>query len=92
MIIGDGKNAISNFDLMFYMRNETAGYFSYKLARYRQTDEYQKPEFAAGKDYSNKFFPMLDGTYKNTGKITLTAYYEPQNDYVVVYVNDDYFC
>ena len=91
MIIGDGKNAISNFDLMFYMRNETAGYFSYKLARYRQTDEYQTPEFAGGKDYFNKFFPMNDSTYKNTGKIILTAYYEPQNDYVVVYVNGRYF-
>ncbi len=91
MIIGDGKNAISNFDLMFYMCNETTGDCSYKLARYRQTDSFITPEFVGGKDYSNKFFPMNDSTYKNTGKITLTAYYEPKNDYVVVYVNGRYF-
>ena len=78
--------AISNFYLRFYLHNETSGFYSYNLARYNISTLLKRPQFVGGENDTDSTVISTNGE-----NIKLTAYYSPENDCVVVFVNGRHF-
>lgn len=94
--VAGGKD-ISDFDLMFYIMNNTAKKTTLKFARYRQTDEFPVSNFEGGakaedgKHYVNSFDIRNDPLYKQDGTIEVIVFYDIYSGLCSVLVNGQQF-
>lgn len=94
--VAGGKD-ISDFDLMFYVMNNTTKKATLKFARYRQTDEFPVSNFEGGakaedgKHYVNSFNIKNDPLYKQDGTIEVVVFWEHYSGKCVVMVNGQHF-
>lgn len=94
--VAGGKD-ISDFDLMFYVMNNTTKKSTLKFARYRQTDEFPVSNFEGGakaedgKHYVNSFNIKNDPLYKQDGTIEVVVFWEYYSGKCVVIVNGKHF-